>query len=106
MARRSPRLRILVAAAALAALLAAPASGQRTLEYEERSEPGLWNKVVDATIVRPLGLLPIAFASASCAAWVVFSWPVVWLRGEETNNEEICFTDPIGYTFERPLGEY
>ncbi len=106
MSPRPLRVPRILAAAVLAAGLAGPASAQQTLEYAERSSPGVWNQIVDVAIVRPLGLAPILMAPAACSAWLVLSAPVSWLRGESIPAVQICFVDPVEYTFRRPLDEF
>ena len=86
--------------AALATMLFA------TVATADRDTPGmapkLYKQLFDAVIVRPLGLVPIAVAPVGCLVGL----PVALVMQSPVDVREVCFEDPIAYTFRRPLGNF
>jgi hypothetical protein len=89
-----------IGAIALAlALVATPA----TAGALERSRPPapLYQKIVDAAFVRPLGLIPIAVGGTM----FLLGYPLVRLAGEASWVTDVCIEEPVAHVFARPLGE-
>ena len=66
----------------------------------DEADPGLYRKLVDLVLVRPLGLVPTVVAAVGCAAGL----PVAWVMGTPVDARQTCLEDPLEFTFTRPLG--
>ncbi|MDE0883930.1 MAG: hypothetical protein OSB70_00210 [Myxococcota bacterium] len=92
----------------LAATLAAGLSvsaGNSALAEDARAEPGatgpdLTAKIVDATLLRPLGLL----STVAGAGFFVVSLPITIAAEQVGTAREVLVETPYENTFERPLG--
>jgi hypothetical protein len=93
-------LRAFVIASAVAILLLGSSLPARALD--SGSKPSIYARVVDLLIVRPFGLVPIAYS----AAMLPFAYPMAWLGDVDVDPFEICIQEPVAYTFQRPLGEF
>lgn len=89
-------LLLLVLGACLAA--SAPA---RAYQGQRRPEPGVHEKLADLLFVRPLSLVPVMVGGA----FFLISYPVARIGGSPIEVTEVCLTEPLEYTFTRPLGE-
>ena len=100
------RLTTRLAAGALCLLLLAAAhsaaANDEVFEVSERGEPSLYEKAFDATLARPLGLVPIVVSGVGC----VMGLPITLFMDDPVEYERICWRDPFDYTFSRPLGEF
>ena len=85
----------LTTAVLLAASLPARADGPEPT-------PSLYARAVDLLLVRPFGLVPIAYS----AAMLPFAYPMAWLGDVDVDPFEICVKEPVAYTFQRPLGDF
>ncbi len=69
-------------------------------DYEQYSDPSAIAMVADLVIVRPLTLVA---GIAGAAVWVV-ALPATLLGGNVGEAGDVLVTDPMCYTFSRPLG--
>jgi hypothetical protein len=74
----------------------APAS-----DGEPARDPGVYEKAVDLVLVRPLGLVPIAFG----LLMLPLAYPATWLTEGSLDVPGVCLEAPLAHTFRRPLGE-
>ncbi len=97
-----PIVRPLVALALVIGLAAVAPAGADSAP-PERPAPGLHEKVVDALLVRPIGLSLTAVISA---AVFVFAYPASLVLGDSDWVIDICIDEPIEQYIKRPLGEF
>jgi hypothetical protein len=84
----------------------APYTGDRPLEFyfadedEDRIPPGELI-IVDAVILRPLGLVSMAVGFAGS----IVAWPWATTSCSQYRVEQALICEPYNYTFTRPVGE-
>lgn len=73
-----------------------------TPAYASDEEVDSFNIVMDAALVRPLGLVSIAVG----ASLFILSLPFTAIGGDMDKAARVLVREPIDYTFRRPLGEF
>jgi thioredoxin-related protein len=72
-----------------------------TLAFATDEEDNL-NVVVDAALVRPLGLVSIVLG----ASLFIVSLPFTAISGNIDKSTKVLIIEPIDFTFKRPLGDF
>ena len=93
-------LAVMAPVARAAAQPTASAYGQDG-EPRARSAPTRGQKVYDALVLRPFG---VVHTVVSAAMFVVF-YPAALATGTSDDLTDMCITGPVEQTFKKPLGE-
>jgi hypothetical protein len=72
-----------------------------SLAFASEEEDDL-NIVIDAAIVRPLGLVSIVVG----ASIFIVSLPFTAVSGDVDKSADVFIVEPINFTFKRPLGDF
>lgn len=87
-------------------LAAGPVAASEGYDYAtgglEAQPPTLFEKVLDAVLVRPAGLVPTVATAVGCLVGL----PVAYAFRTPIETRKICWEDPLEFSITRPLGRF